>query len=255
MGIQVGETGEFSGGKRRGVQGINIVPPKRQKPVRPIEPPFPEKPEFRLGIYTLIEEKDDYLLCKGFDPNATWGQYTPAVRKTIKVAKPPLLQRTALDGETVEIGGIDYTYEYSDDELGVRTASWTEYSVAQEEEQRINTPYFVDDLIVAVEIRENAGLDGLDVDSEEGGRLSWVDINASGRHWKPRSTTIIGTLDENLSESGSATMTVTEGGTGTREVHERLGLGDNDPLSSGAYVAASWVDGVGYVAIGTGCPE
>jgi len=178
-----------------------------QKPFRPVENTFPEKKGFRLGQYRVLEEKDDYLICMGYDPNAKdpFSQITPASPRTIKVAKPPALQRIAWDGKTVEIGGVEYTYEYSDDEPGVRTANG--------EEERIDPPYTpLDDdeqgenkvehqIIVAVEIRKSGAVDGTDLhvverdedgnvirDDDgnvvEGERLHWMDLNVSGRHWK-----------------------------------------------------------------------
>lgn len=196
MGIKTG-SGKGSadrGGGKSGGRGQPIIRRgQAQKPFRPTENAFPEKKEFRLGYYQVVEERDDYLICKGYDPNAKdpFTEITPAAFRKIKVAKPQALQRTPWDGGTFDIGGVTYTYEYSDDEYGVRTATWTDDNGnEQEEEQRINIPYIVEDLadpgevIVAVEIRKSAVVDGVDVEDEDGGRLSWMDLNVDGRRWE-----------------------------------------------------------------------
>jgi hypothetical protein len=198
MGIQAGSN-KNTGGNSGGIKASSIShvqtsmgfrPSKSQKPFLPIENPFPEIKEFRMGAYKIIEERDDYVICKGFDPNAKspLAQYTPAAHKTIKVAKPSLLQRTVWeDAEYVDIGDRRYTYVYSDEEFGIRTATWVPVDDTDgdetEEEQTIETAYFPDDVLVAVEIRATELVDGIDVESEVGGRLSWIDLNISGRHW------------------------------------------------------------------------
>lgn len=184
IGIGVG------GGDRKRKTPIPAGPADPKKPLKPIEQsPFPDKREFRLGHYRILEERDDYLLCTGYDPNAKWpfSEVTPSAFKTgvlMKVAKPPELQRTSFDGQTVTVGGVDYTYTYSDDEFGVRKAQWTNGSGTQREVQRIDLPYRVGDLLIAVEIRKNSAVDGMEVADEAGARLTWIDLNASGRHWK-----------------------------------------------------------------------
>lgn len=190
-----GSKGNVPGGvgsSRKRDKRLPIQPPPK-KPLKPVESPFPQKPDFRLGQYRVIEERDDYLLCTGFDPNAKnpLSEVTPSAFRTgslMKVAKPPALQRTVWEAGPVTIGGIEYTYEYEDDEFGVRTARWTKDGAQQEEEQRIDPPYTVDsdlgDIIVAVQIRKNAAVDGMEVEDEEGTRLRWIDLNVSGRRWK-----------------------------------------------------------------------
>lgn len=214
MGIKTGSKG---GGEERGVGRRRrqlITPPS--KPVRPVENPYPEKKEWRLGVFTIREEKDDYLICRGFDPNAKdpFSHVTPSAYRTVKVAKPALLQRTDWDGESLEIDGITYTYEYTS--VGVRTARWTdEDDEEQEREERIYLPYFVGDVIVAAQLRESRAVDGIDVDSEAGGRLSWVDQNGGARHWQvtdeqESNPPIFGALDSALSSGGNATLSVYE---------------------------------------------
>ena len=190
MGINSG--GGDGGIVRRKIRHRKIEKGQPPKPFLPVENPFPSKEEFRLGTYQIVQELDDYLLCKGYDPQAKnpFGQYTPAAHKTVTIAKPPLLQKTPWDGETIEIGGTEYTYAYDASEIGLRTVTWTDDDdVEQEETQRIDTGYFVDDTIVALEVSKNQWQDGLEVNEWKvvdgnGAILSWVDLNVSGRKWK-----------------------------------------------------------------------
>jgi hypothetical protein len=193
MGISSGSKG---GGKGYGGKGKErsralVTPPAQRTKHRPIENQYPEKEAFRLGTFRVIEEKDDYLICRGYDPNAKhpFSEITPSASITIEVAKPPLLQRTPWDGVTVEIAGIEYTYEYSDDEFGVRTKRWTdEDDEEQEVEERIDIPYFVGDWLEAAEVAISPVVDGMVVndtktENENGALLTWMDQNVSGRHW------------------------------------------------------------------------
>jgi hypothetical protein len=193
MGVHLGGRGRDSSRRKR--RPARIERGQAQKPFRPIENPFPSKGEFRLGVYQIVEEKDDYLVCRGFDPRAKnpFAKVTPSAPRTIKVAKPPLLTRTPWDGRSVEINGITYSYEY--DSAYERTVTWTEDEEEQEEEQQIEIPYFEDDIIVAIEVRQNLVQDVIEVNeekirSEEGGLLSWIDLNVSGRHWASTSSDI-----------------------------------------------------------------
>jgi hypothetical protein len=166
MGIKAG-SGKGSvdaGGSKKEVPGgvgssnrrkrPSFPPPPPKKPLQPTtDNPFPEKKDFRLGQYRVLEERDDYLLCTGFDPNAKnpFSEVTPSAFRTgslMKVAKPPALQRTGWGSET----------------------------------QLIEHPYEVGDVIVAVQIRKSAAVDGMEVTDEEGARLRWIDLNVSGRH-------------------------------------------------------------------------
>jgi hypothetical protein len=193
MAIRAGSKGGADPtGRGRKPRALPTPIPQRNRN-RPVENPYPEKQEFRVGTFRVIEEKDDYLICRGFDPNAKvpFSQITPAAERTIKVAKPPLLQRTPWDLQEVSIHGITYNYEYSDDEFGVRTVRWTDESGNDQElEQKIDTPYFTDDLIMAEEVSMNPVVSGMEIygtkaKDENGALLTWVDKNASGRHWQP----------------------------------------------------------------------
>jgi hypothetical protein len=123
----------------------SFPPPPPKKPLQPTaDNPFPEKKDFRLGIYRILEERDDYLLCTGYDPNAKnpFSEVTPSAFRSgvlLKIAKP-------WQGEDV-----------------------------------VEIPYEVGDLIVAVQIKKNAAVDGMEVTDEEGTRLRWIDLNVDGR--------------------------------------------------------------------------
>lgn len=135
--------GSFGGGGRKR-SPIPMEPRDPKKPLRPTENPLPEKPDFRLGQYRIIEERDDYLLCTGYDPNAKnpASEVTPSAFRTgalMKVAKP-------WQGEDV-----------------------------------VEIPYEVGDLIIAVQIKKNAAVDGMEVTDEDGARLRWIDLNVAGR--------------------------------------------------------------------------
>jgi hypothetical protein len=211
MGIKAG-SGKGSvdaGGSKKEVPGgvgssnrrkrPSFPPPPPKKPLQPTaDNPFPEKKDFRLGQYRVLEERDDYLLCTGFDPNAKnpFSEVTPSAFRTgslLKIAKPPALQRTIWEAAPVTINGIAYTYTYSDSEFGVRTVTWTDPDDGDlEEEQRIEPPYTLSeglDIIIAAQIRKSAAVDGMEVEDEEGTRLRWIDLNVSGRHWKAEATT------------------------------------------------------------------
>lgn len=197
---------------------------KDQVPNKPF-PTIPEIPGFKVGLYKVLEEKDDYLVCRGYDPLAKFPftEGTPSAMHKIKVAKPPLLLKTPWDGSSAEIGGV--TYEYSYTGTGVRTVTWTDGDGDHEEEERIDIPYFVGDIIVAVEsqrsqIQRQGGMTVNDekVRDEAGALLSWVDLNVSGRHWK-RSDNISGVPGTSTTcpcgttyARGSVSVTLNEGG-------------------------------------------
>lgn len=219
------------------------------------ESPFPHKKGFRLGVYEIIEEKDDYLVCKGFNPNAKdpFNSNTPAAHMKIDVAKPPLLMKTPWDdADPVGLRGVDYTYEYSSKDE--RTASWTdENDEDQEEEQTVETPYFEGDIIIAVQIRRNQVVDGLDKvndwkpQNEDGAILKWVDLNVSGRSW--RSTVRPRYLGKTISAVSkgttaniptySGTVKGSESGTGeSLAAYARMGA-----IGPAKWVFIEWIDG------------
>lgn len=228
-----------------------IGPPPQKKPLKPTENTFPEDKGFRLGQYEVLQEKHDYLLCTGYNPNAKnpASEVTPSAFRTgvlLKIAKPPALQRTYWDGATVTIDGIDYTYVYSDSEIGLRTAYWTDDDgIDQEEEQRIYPSYTMptvdNQIIVAVEIKKNAAVEGMVIEDEDGVRLRWIDLNVGGRHWKSATaaTTIIRFTITSAPDSSSAQAEATavscglgDGNVTLVTVYDAIGCFLNeDPLS------------------------
>lgn len=257
------------GGKRSNKpENATFVPPGRLRPKKPYLPvgdPFPQNPGFALGHYKVVSEHDDYVVCNGYDPNAKdpFAEITPDAFREIKVAKPPELQKTILDGDTETIDGVDYTYEYTD--IGVRKAHWTNSAGSQLIEQRIDVPYKVDDLLVAVEIKKNAAVRGMEVTDEDGVRLRWIDLNVSGRHWESQ-TVRYAKLTADLAAassflSGAATAAavfVDESGTpGTLAATTDTFVVTNRwvdlSLSSGKYLVVQKI-GSEWVIVASECP-
>jgi hypothetical protein len=145
--------------------------------------------KLRLGTFRLLEERDDYLICKGYDPNAPKRKW----HQRILVAKPWLLQRTPWDGATVTLGGKDVTFEYQlETQSGrgrlKRIARATVYDdegnpEAIEEIQRITMDYLANDVITATQNRKTSVHDYIDARTETGRRIHWIDLNSSGRCW------------------------------------------------------------------------
>lgn len=183
------------GSGRRSKKPMELPPPPAKKPIPPVENPFPENKGFRLGQYQVVEERDDYLICTGYDPNAKnpFSEVTPTAFRSgslMKVAKPPALQRTVWEAGPITLNGVEYTYTYSSN--GIRTAHWTEDDEDLSEVQKIDIPYVVEgigDIIVAVQIKKNAAVEGMEITDEDGTRLRWMDLNISGRHWTGQGAT------------------------------------------------------------------
>lgn len=178
MGIKAG-----GGSKLPLGMGVNIPAHVQKKSLQNVNNPFAEKKEFRLGLYHIVEERHDYLICQGWNPNAkgTSAQYTPSAFQTINVAKPSLLQKTPWHGKTESliVGGVATPVTFTYSLVGMRIATAGEVT----EIQRITMDYFVGDTITAVEVRKNSAVDGCDTLTETGSRLTWVDLNFSGRCW------------------------------------------------------------------------
>lgn len=190
MAIRVG--GTDGGSFRRRKRNTRIVRGQAAKPFRPIENPFPQKEEFRLGTFRIIEEKDDYLICEGYDPNpkVPASEVTPHAVQILNIAKPPLLQKTPWHGTYVPliVNGTETFVTFTYTEVGKRIATATVDGEEVQEVQRITMDYFEGDTIVAVKTAKDAVRNGMDVygaasRSEQGGLLTWVDLNVSGRCW------------------------------------------------------------------------
>lgn len=196
MGITTGGSGGERPRRIRRRRRIERGQP--QKPFKPVENTFPQQEGLRLGYYKIEEHKDDYLICRGFDPNVRnpAGIVTPSAPQKINIAKPPLLQKTPWHEKTVELivdgEPTDVTFEYTD-EVGKRIARATinegeEDEVEVEEVQRITMDYFEDDVIVAVQVSRNTWQNFIEINeekirNEDGGLMTWIDLNVSGRCW------------------------------------------------------------------------
>lgn len=117
-----------------------------------------------VGIHPFQVQSvaDDWLVCKKMTSAG-------AGTTTLKVAKPPLLQRTPYDDETID--GVTYTYTDGDS----RNADDGTF----EEDQEIIISYTeaVDGLIFAA-----GPMNTLIVDDSDK-PIVWMDLNVDGRHW------------------------------------------------------------------------
>jgi len=129
-------------------------------------------------MFEILEdgEFDDYLLCKGYDPD------TKKFLDEVKIAKPHLLQKTPFHGETVTLRDIEVTYEYQE-QVGLRLARAVIEDEEEEEYQRITEDYFKGDILKAIRARRSRSVDNTEWPIEEGVMFEWVDLNASGRAW------------------------------------------------------------------------
>lgn len=128
----------------------------------------------RSGLFRMLEEKPDYLVCEGPDPNGT------SSLARVYVMKPYELQETPFDGKTIDYGGEQISYNYLS--IGARQAT----KDSEVETQLITPDYYEGTFITAV--RVSAASWGLDVinhrtDQEDGNVLmTWIDITP-GRAW------------------------------------------------------------------------
>lgn len=140
----------------------------------------------KIALFRVEEEKDDYLVCTRFSPGVEPDPEAPS----IKVAKPYLLRRTPFHGETIDYGRgeIRYTYGPANDptEIGTRLAkvmsineeddNMEDTDVNTEESQMISPPYYVGEILTAVQ-----GETG--VQDDEATAVSWADLNTGARCW------------------------------------------------------------------------
>lgn len=143
--------------------------------------PLVPDPGARLGLFILLEEKYDYLLCKGYDP------YTSTYLEQVAVAKPFLLQRTAFDGNSITFRDMTVSYAYSDT-IGMRVSSSGEGEDEVTETQRITPDYFANDVLLVARTQFYSEVTGSVQDAtglldENGDEIVWVDLNFSGRAW------------------------------------------------------------------------
>lgn len=129
------------------------------------------------GLFEIREERDDYLLCVGYNPHGGQGF---GLNEVIAIAKPYLLLKTPWDGRTVEVEGIRVSYEYTD--VGVRKASGRVDGELVEETQKITESYTPGDIITAVRMVRGQH-DNYGYAAEDNQPLEFVDQNMSGRAW------------------------------------------------------------------------
>ena len=137
--------------------------------------------KFRLGTFRVVEERDDYLICRGYDPNASKKWPTKVL-----VAKPWVLQRTPWDGKTVTLGGksVNFTYKLETQSGRGRLKRIARATVPEaiEEIQRITMDYVKNDLITATQNRKTSVHDYIDVRTEYGQRIHWIETDGT-RCW------------------------------------------------------------------------
>lgn len=181
----------------------------------------------RVALMQVLEEHDDYLICRGFDPE------TKRFYNEIPVAKPYLLQRTPWDGRTVTLPEetVEYSYTEPDEpeagEVAVARERTESYSTSGTFTVKIEPPYFVGDILVCVKPRgrlgDSPGLpagadDGVDElnrvigimrTEQDANRLQkvveWVDLNVGARRWGDSEAAKVVELTENLDAKGTAT--------------------------------------------------
>lgn len=149
----------------------------------------------RVALMQVLEIHDDYLVCRGFDPEDN------RFYNAVAVAKPYLLQKTPWDGRelTLPEGTLPdtvVTYDYPEGGNPWRTATYDNGTV---EQQNISPPWFVGDVIAAVKPRSKLGdtpgtptivaeTDELDLEwgilyDESNKPIHWMDLNVGGRTW------------------------------------------------------------------------
>lgn len=131
---------------------------------------LPLRPTAPVALFRVLEEKDEYLVCEGYDP------FEGYFWKEVAVAKPYLLQETPFDGQTVD--DVTYTYQSKSVRKAVH-ADWTSI-------QRVTPSYYVDttteDIIACarsfIVVADHTGLF-----DDDGKPVEWIDLNFSGRRW------------------------------------------------------------------------
>ena len=174
----------------------------------------------RLAIMQIISSDDDYLTCRGLDPDV--GKFFEG---DVLVAKPWLLQKTPWDAREVTYPGDVVTHTYTTAEA--REAA---YDGGPTSQQTIEPPYFVGDLIVAAKpmtrIGETPGMpdpddsptvDELDrniiimtngLSGDDLRHIAWMDTNAAGRRWTGSKGNRCRALIKTAMTSGDTTHTV-----------------------------------------------
>lgn len=199
----------------------------------PQPPPFdpssghaiPLLPANPLALFAVLEEHDDYLVCKGYEPLERF------FYNQVAVAKPHLLQRSTFDGLT--INGVTYAYSSST----VRTATSSEGTVTQ----TVSPEYYANEVISCARsftvIADHTGLR-----DDDGAPIEWVDVNSSGRLWLNEDLNLKRrcrfTLDSALTTAdASVAATITsQRGPGTEHPDTAITVHNLETSSAGTYV-------------------
>ena len=159
--------------------------------------------KFRIGLFTLLEESYDYLVCEGYEPSEK-RRY-----QEVYIAKPFLLRRQPFDKRMVKLRDMTVYYEYQP-QVGLRkaygvpadngsvsalfnkegehTSDYAAIDKGEDDEdeivewQRITEDYVVGDTIAAIRARIQSA-DHTGIANSGGAAIGWVDLNFSGRAW------------------------------------------------------------------------
>ncbi len=151
----------------------------------PIAKPAPEIT--RCGLFQVIEDRGDYLLCQGLDPEhqRTYDQANP-----VSVAKPYLLMRSPWDGQVLTMEGTTFLISYTGKDSRVLTKGTLSGGVFVPEEgtppviQSLEPGYFGGDILAVARSRTLAG-DATGLVDEWEKPVEFVDLNVGARHWNP----------------------------------------------------------------------
>lgn len=177
----------------RGGVGINIRNFGDRIVIESTDNQAPPSAGSKIALFKVTEERDDYLVCVRYSPGVEESEEDeePA---TFNVAKPFLLRKTPFHNQTIDYGRgkIKYTYDTTGDpfEIGARLAevidieedddNMEETDVGTKEAQIISPPYYIEEIITAVQ-----GETG--VTDSEGNAISWSDLNTGARCWSHNS--------------------------------------------------------------------
>lgn len=152
-------------------------PPPRYLPFDPNKGHYqPLKPDpFRLGLYTVNEIYDDYVVATGWDPVEN------AFLTNVAIALPYMLQRTPHDQTERDFDGSVKFYEYTGTP-GRRLVTATINGEEVQELQKITEDYLPGVVISAVraQLREQ---DASGAVTEDGKPIAHIDLNIDGRAW------------------------------------------------------------------------
>ena len=166
----------------------------------------------RVAMMQVLSVQDDYLICRGYDPEAR------LFLNLVAVGKPLLLQKTPWDGKTYSISGEDVTFTYEDDDT--RTL---DYSGGDTVRQTMSYPYFVGELLGTAKpvttlgntagtlVGDNCVLTDATAQilyDSSGNPIAWLDLNVGGRGWVEGQASVWGKLDGALAYDETTGVTV-----------------------------------------------